>query len=197
MIKMKNVTNKVLWPFAVGQLGWSILSGIISNWLVYFYQPDESAILSGQTIFVKQMAVFLGLTVIGLIAAIGRIFDAITDPIIAAQSDRCHHKYGRRIPFMRAIAIPFGIITVLVFCSPVNGESIWNSVFLLITCLLFYLFMTIYCTPFNALIPELGKSQMDRILCFLGAVILSRFNENGVLKTISIGKGDDKAWYSK
>jgi GPH family glycoside/pentoside/hexuronide:cation symporter len=29
--------------------------------------------------------------------------------------------------------------------------------------LLFYLFMTIYCTPFNALIPELGRTQEARI----------------------------------
>ena len=28
-----------VWAFAVGQLGWALLSGIISNWLVYFYQP--------------------------------------------------------------------------------------------------------------------------------------------------------------
>lgn len=160
---MKKVTNKVLWLFAIGQLGWSMLSGIISNWLVFFYQPDQATIDNGLTVFVKQGSIFLGLTIIGLIAAVGRIFDAVTDPLIAAKSDRCRHKDGRRIPFMRAIAIPFGVITVLVFCSPVNGESPINSAVLLIACLLFYLFMTIYCTPFNALIPELGKSQKDRI----------------------------------
>ena len=25
-----------VWAFAVGQFGWALLSGIISNWLVYF-----------------------------------------------------------------------------------------------------------------------------------------------------------------
>lgn len=30
-----------VWAFAVGQFGWALLSGIISNWLVYFYQPDQ------------------------------------------------------------------------------------------------------------------------------------------------------------
>ena len=81
---MKKVTNKVLWLFAIGQLGWSMLSGIISNWLVFYYQPDSSAVKAGQTIFVRQGAIFLGLTTLGVIAAIGRIFDAITDPLIAA-----------------------------------------------------------------------------------------------------------------
>ena len=37
----KLATTKVLWLFAIGQLGWSLLSGIITNWLVYFYQPGQ------------------------------------------------------------------------------------------------------------------------------------------------------------
>lgn len=32
-MEKKLATNKVLWIFAIGQLGWSTLSGIISNWL--------------------------------------------------------------------------------------------------------------------------------------------------------------------
>ena len=38
-----------VWAFAVGQFGWALLSGIISNWLVYFYQPDQETISQGQT----------------------------------------------------------------------------------------------------------------------------------------------------
>ncbi len=160
---MKQVTNKILWIFAIGQLGWSMLSGVITNWLTYFYLPTEELIAKGHPIFITQGSVFLGLTVLGLIAALGRIFDAITDPLIASKSDRSTHKDGRRIPFMRAIAVPFGVITVLLFISPVNGIAGINSIALLVCDLLFYLFMTIYCTPFNALIPELGKTQENRI----------------------------------
>ncbi len=160
---LKPITNKLLWIFAIGQLGWSILSGIVVNWLVYFYQPSQEGLESGLSVFVPQGAIFLGMTVMGIIAAIGRIFDAVTDPFIASKSDRSKHKDGRRIPFMRAVAIPFGLITVLVFFSPISGESTLNSVFLLVMCLLFYLAMTIYCTPYNALIPELGKTPKDRI----------------------------------
>ena len=35
--KLKPITNKILWIFAVGQFGWSLLSGIISTWLVHLY----------------------------------------------------------------------------------------------------------------------------------------------------------------
>ena len=64
---------------------------------------------------------------------------------------------------MRAAAVPLCIVTVLIFISPVNGTSPLNGLFLLVMDLLFYLFMTIYCTPFNALIPELGRTQEARI----------------------------------
>ena len=159
----KLASNKILWVFAIGQLGWSLLSGIISNWLVYYYQPGESLLSQSHQLFVTQGAVFLGLTVIGLITASGRIFDAFTDPWIANKSDNCKHRLGRRMPFLRFAAIPFGAFTVLIFISPVSGVSPINNVFLLVMVLCFYLSMTCYCTPYNALIPELGRTQKLRI----------------------------------
>ena len=37
---MKKLTRKVIWMFAIGQLGWSTLSAIVTNWVISFYQPD-------------------------------------------------------------------------------------------------------------------------------------------------------------
>ena len=63
---MKSLSTGKNWLFATGQFGWSLLSGLISNWLVYFYQPDEASIAQGQTIFIPQGLVVLGIfTVIG------------------------------------------------------------------------------------------------------------------------------------
>ena len=163
-MEKKLASNKILWLFAVGQLGWAALSGVISNCLVYYYMPEDALLSQGHTLFITQTAVFFGfLTVIGGITALGRVFDAVTDPLIASFSDRCRHKLGRRIPFMRYAAIPFGVVTVLVFVSPVPQISWVNSLFLGVMLLLFYLCMTCYCTPYNALIPELGHTQKLRI----------------------------------
>ncbi len=161
---MKRLTTGKMWLFAIGQLGWSMLSALITNWLVYIYQPDEANIAAGQTLFIPQGRVIFGaITIIGGITALGRIFDAVTDPWIANLSDNSKNPRGRRIPFMRSIAVPFAIITVLVFWSPVNGVSAWNAVWLLVSLLLYYLCITTYCTPYNALIPELSKTNNDRI----------------------------------
>ncbi|MBO7399950.1 MAG: MFS transporter, partial [Clostridia bacterium] len=163
----KTISKGKIWCFAIGQLGWSILSALISSWLVNYYQPDQTTIEGGHALFVPQGAIILGMTIIGLITAFGRVFDAVTDPLIASASDRCRSKNGRRIPFMKWAAIPFGVATALVFFSPMSGNSgaagTVNAVFLFVMVTLFYLFMTMYCTPYNALIAELGSTQKVRM----------------------------------
>lgn len=150
--------------FAIGQLGWSILSGIISAWLVTFYLPTSTDLAeNGAVQFIQPGIIFLGLTVLGIITALSRIFDAVTDPLIASMSDRSTNKRGRRIPFMQYAAVPLAIVTVLLFCAPVEAISGWNIVWISVFIVLFYLFMTMYCTPYNALISEFGKTQEDRM----------------------------------
>ena len=120
-MQKKPITNKLLWIFAVGQFGWSLLSGIVANWMVYYYTgtPDAQNPLTG--IFasgITQHPIVFKLTLFGLVLAVGRIFDAVTDPLIAGWSDRAKYKGGRRIPFMRTIAIPFALITIGLFTLP-------------------------------------------------------------------------------
>ena len=161
---MKRLTKKQMWIFAIGQLGWSTLSGIISAWLVTFYLPTKEDILGGAIQYIVPGLIIGGfLTVLGLITALSRIFDAVSDPLIASLSDRSKNKRGRRIPFMQYAAIPLAIVTVLLFCAPVQAISGWNIAWVSIFIVLFYLFMTMYCTPYNALISEFGKTQDDRM----------------------------------
>lgn len=161
---MKSLSTGKMWLFAAGQFGWSLLSGLISNWLVYFYQPDEASIAQGQTVFIPQGLVIFGVfTVIGGITAFGRLFDAFTDPWIASLSDRCTSEKGRRIPFLKWASLPLALSTVLVFWSPVNQNSWINAAFLFAMVMAYYLSITTYCTPYNALIPELGHNQQERL----------------------------------
>ena len=163
-MKTRRLTKKEMWIFAIGQLGWSILGGIINTWLVTFYRPTSGSVAAGAKFYVPTGLVVFGvLTVLGLITFICRIFDAVTDPWIASLSDRSTNPKGRRIPFMKRAAIPFALITVLVFFAPVTGVSGVNIAWVLCTLILFYLFMTMYCTPYNALISEFGKTQEDRM----------------------------------
>ena len=161
---MKRLTKKQMIIFAVGQLGWSTLSGLINAWLVTYYLPTQGDIDAGATQYIVPGLVIFGfLTVLGLITAVSRIFDAITDPLIASLSDRSTNKRGRRIPFMQYAAVPLSVVTVLLFCAPVEAISGINIAWVSVFIILFYLFMTMYCTPYNALISEFGKTQDDRM----------------------------------
>ena len=163
---MKKITNKLLWIFAIGQFGWSLLSGIVANWMVYYYTGSPDAQNPNTGIFasgITQEPILFKLTLFGLVLAVGRIFDAITDPLIAGWSDRSRNKAGRRIPFMRAVAVPFALITVALFTVPQTANVAVNDVLLFAILMCFYLFMTIFCTPYNALIAELGDTQEHRI----------------------------------
>lgn len=160
----RRLTKKEMWIFAIGQLGWSILSGIVTTWLVTFYLPTRESVDAGAKFYVPTGLVIFGvLTVLGLITFVCRIFDAVTDPWIASLSDRSRNPKGRRIPFMKKAAVPFAVMTVLVFCAPVERISGINIAWVLVFLILFYLFMTMYCTPYNALISEFGKTQEDRM----------------------------------
>ena len=166
MKQLKPITNKLLWLFALGQFGWSLLSGVVSNWMVYYYTGTPDAQNPNTGIFatmITQEPILFKLTLIGLVMAVGRIFDAITDPLIAGWSDRSDYKGGRRIPFMRAMAIPFALCTLGIFALPQTSNIVINDAILFILLLVFYLFMTMFCTPYNALIAELGDTQQHRI----------------------------------
>jgi len=146
--------------YSVGQLGWSILISCINLNLVYFYIPPEG---SGIRIFITQMVFLVVLNTIAILAVLGRLFDAITDPIIANLSDRWKGKRGRRIPFLMAGAFPAALFCTLMFIPVVNRESGLNIAWLFVMQVFFYLFLTVYVTPFFALLPELGHSADERL----------------------------------
>ncbi len=161
---MKKLTRSVIWLYAVGQLGWPILSGLVASWLVYFYQPDQAEAAAGMVLFVPQGLVVFGfLTVVGLATALGRLFDAVTDPLVGNLSDNCRSPLGRRVPFLRYSAIPFGLSSVLVFCAPIQKITALNVVWLFVFILLYYFLLTCYYTPYTSLIAELAKTQEEKL----------------------------------
>lgn len=149
--------------YAIGQLGWSTLINIIGLHQVYFYLPPAPKV--GQDCFpdlIEKMA-FWGISTIGVVAAVGRLWDAVTDPVIANSSDQLKSKFGRRIPFLFLGGLPAAIFCWLIFVPPHHFISTSNLVWMTGFMLLFYLFLTIYVTPYFALIPELGHTPNERL----------------------------------
>lgn len=162
--------------YAVGQLGWSLVIGIVINFLVYFYLPPEGA---GLPQLVPEIYLFGFISIIGIITMGGRLLDAITDPWIASLSDRSSARRGRRITFMTIGALPMVILMFLIFNPPHPTATYVNLIWLTLTIFAFYIFFTVYQVPYTALIAELGHNPRERLnLCtyisvtfFVGQVI--------------------------
>ncbi len=146
--------------YALGQLGWSILINIVNLQLVYFYIPTSD---SGIPEYIPQVTFLVVLNTLTLLAASGRFFDAITDPIIAYLSDNWKSKNGRRVPFLRFGAIPAAICCLLLFVPIADGAGWANILWLFVVQICFYLSLTIYVTPYFALLAELGSGASDRL----------------------------------
>ena len=128
--------------------------------LIYFYLPPTNSGLDSLIPTVVYLGIF---SILALIAAGGRLFDAVTDPLIAWMSDRSTHRKGRRIPFMRVGWIPAFLCCIAVFLPLHLSESKTNIITLVISLTLFYLFLTIYFIPYNALMPELARTGREKV----------------------------------
>lgn len=149
---MKEVSGKTVINFCLPQFAVGLFTTMLNNYLIYFYQPTKE---SGLPVLITQGYVFLGvLTVIGLIKAIGHIVDAFSDPIVAGLSDKCNHKDGRRIPFMKWFSVPFALSALLIFWSP-SENPIFNNIWLAVFIWAYFIFYTLYMIPHNALLPEM------------------------------------------
>lgn len=153
---MKKVTKKTIISYCLPQFAVGLFTTMLNNYLIYFYQPTEKSGLP--TLITQGYVVFGILTVIGLIKAIGHVVDAVSDPVIAGISDKCKHKDGRRIPFMKWSAIPFALSALLIFWSP-STNFVFNNIWLAVFIWAYYIFYTLYMIPHNALLPEMISDE--------------------------------------
>ena len=147
--------------YSCGNLGIGMITTIHMWYLVYFFFPPNDA---GINYTVPQGAFVFGITILGIVMGAGRIFDAITDPIIANRSDNLRHKLGKRIPYMRRYAFGLAASYVLVFFVPRPNEIhtlniIWLAFFMFISAF----FVTLYSVPFYSLLIQMAKHPEDRI----------------------------------
>ncbi|MEM9820556.1 MAG: MFS transporter, partial [Bacteroidota bacterium] len=146
--------------YACGMLGFSILMNMISVMLIYVYVPPNNSDLIP---LIPQITLWGIFSLLSIVVTGGRLFDAISDPLVAFWSDRSQHRRGRRTPFMAWALLPAALFCTLIFVPFHYGESTHNLWWLAGTQLCFYLSLTLYIVPYNALLPELSANQNDQI----------------------------------
>ncbi|MDH4399386.1 MFS transporter [Sphingorhabdus sp.] len=99
--------------------------------------------------------------VVGTVIMAALIFDAFADPIIGELSDRTQSKWGRRLPWLYAAAIPLGIIWLLLWHPPEMGQT-GTIIWLFCTAVLARSLVAMCEVPSIALVPELTADYDER-----------------------------------
>lgn len=144
---MKNILSlRTKLGFGAGEFSSSIFFTLTSFWLMNFL-TDEVRLSAG---------------IAGTALLVGKIWDAVIDPLIGSISDHTKSRWGRRRPYLLFFAIPFGLAFVLMFRNPgidgQTGKFIWAM-------LTYVFFCTVYSftnIPYNALLPEMTSDYNER-----------------------------------
>jgi Na+/melibiose symporter-like transporter len=150
--------------FAMGNFGWCIATFSYTILITYFYYPPVIDGAAELPEFIHRSPVLFGATIVGLVYALNRIVDAVSDPIIANMSDKSQSRFGRRRSFMIYSFIPTALATALIFFPPTIGVSAINVIWLIACCVVVTLSLTMYTVPYMSLIPELGRTNKERVL---------------------------------
>ena len=157
---MRTLPKRKMIRYCLADIAKGLFNGMIGNYLLYFFQPT---VKSGLPVLLPENKLLGFLTVMALITAIGKIVDAVTDPLVASLSDKCKHKDGRRLPFMRGAAVPYALAVLLIFFAPFQQGSVLNAVWVGVFLVIYYTSYTFYFIPRNALVPEIIPDAKARV----------------------------------
>jgi len=133
----------------------------------------------------------LGATVI----LAGKVWDAITDPLVGALSDRTKTRWGRRRPWLFLCAVPFGITFVAIWLLPAEFSRWEGFAYVTVVYLLHATAYTCVAVPHASLTPELTRDYDARTgltsyrMAFSIAGVLV-----GAVVPAFIAGGDFRAW---
>jgi GPH family glycoside/pentoside/hexuronide:cation symporter len=90
----------------------------------------------------------------GIALTIGRVWDAISDTVMGAISDRTRSRWGRRRPYIMFGAIPLAIAYVSMWVPPTGWSQAGLFVYLMVTDIVFNTLVTVVVIPYSALGSE-------------------------------------------
>ena len=120
-----------------------------------------AAAISGMMI-VLNLGLGMNPALVGLISALPRLTDALTDPLMGYISDHTKSKWGRRRPYIFGGAIAAGLVFALLWQAPAGQSDNFYFWFFLIGSFVFYLAYTVFATPWVALGYELTPDYHER-----------------------------------
>lgn len=116
------------------------------------------------SIFMVVLVMSLGMNPIlaGLLGALPRLMDALTDPIMGFISDNTKSKWGRRKPYILLGSVITGVSFMVMWqLNPENSQT-YNFFYFLGVSFFFYIGYTIFATPLIGLGYEMSPDYHER-----------------------------------
>jgi len=139
--------------YSMGNFVPGVVSGLISNWLMYYYCPPTD----------QARPLYLLPATYGLLMFLLQIPSALADPTVGHFSDRTRSRWGRRIPYI-LFGVPFLALSfTLMWFPPVKATSAANAVWLVVTVFIYFMSFTVVINPYLAIMPEVWRTEKDRL----------------------------------
>ncbi len=116
----------------------------------------------GGMVIVLNLGLGMNPALVGLLGALPRLTDSITDPLMGYISDNTRSRWGRRRPYIFVGAILAGVVFALLWQLPRGQSEAFYFWYFLIGSLVFYLGYTIFATPWVALGYEMTPDYHER-----------------------------------
>ncbi len=148
------VTWKARMLYGLGYLSVALTTDMTLTWLLKRYRPDPAdprwTVLTTAGAFAAAMV-------------LGRVVDAIADPLVGFYSDRIQTRWGRRKPFIFAGAPVLALSFILLWTPPFPEASVLNGIYLAVIGALFFLSFTVVVCPYLAMLPEITDDTSERV----------------------------------
>lgn len=106
--------------------------------------------------------VLLSPALAGSIFLIGKIWDAISDPLMGVLSDRTKSKFGRRRIYFLIGILPI-FFTFAMLWYPIMTESqVGKFIYYMVAYILFNTVFTMVMIPYNSILPNMTTNYMER-----------------------------------
>lgn len=132
--------------YSIGTMAPSALIVFSRSFLLFFYSQ----------------VVGLDAWLAGIALTLGRVWDAVSDPLMGAISDRTRSRWGRRRPYIMFGALPLAASYVALWVPPLGWSQVELFVYLLATDILFNTLITIVVIPYTSLGGELTTNYHER-----------------------------------
>jgi Na+/melibiose symporter-like transporter len=132
--------------YSLGTLAPSALVVFSRSFLLFFYSQ----------------VVGLDAWLAGIALTIGRLWDAISDPLMGAISDRTRSRWGRRRPYIVLGALPLALSYVALWVPPIGWSQGGLFVYLVATDIVFNTLVTVVVIPYTSLGAELTTDYHER-----------------------------------